>query len=97
MENNKEYLHYREMKYNKFRDVIADFPFIEKMTEDELKALEFGFKKGLDTATKGGSIQRQIDELISLNLWSARRLHPSHKVYAYDDLEKITGIKYERV
>lgn len=36
-------------------------------------------------------------ELISLNLWSARRLHKSHKEFAYDELEKITGEKHERV
>ena len=39
-----------------------------------------------------------VNNLISLNLWSARRLsHPQHKEYAYDELEKITGRVHERV
>lgn len=39
-----------------------------------------------------------IDELISLNLWQARRLnHQQHKDFAYDSLEKITSQKYERL
>jgi hypothetical protein len=39
-----------------------------------------------------------IKELISLNLWSARRLnHQQHKDFAYDELEKITGEKHERL
>jgi hypothetical protein len=37
-------------------------------------------------------------ELISLNLWSARRLkHQQYKDFAYDELDKITGQKHERV
>jgi hypothetical protein len=45
-------------------------------------------------------IERQkkaIDELISLNLWSARRLHTLYKEFAYNELEKITGQYYERL
>lgn len=38
-----------------------------------------------------------IRELISLNLWQARRLHPQYKKFAYDDLEKITDEEYERL
>ena len=36
-------------------------------------------------------------ELISLNLWSARRLHNIHKNFAYDELEIITGEEHERI
>lgn len=36
-------------------------------------------------------------ELISLNLWSARRLHNVHKKFAYDELEIITGDTHERI
>jgi uncharacterized coiled-coil protein SlyX len=39
----------------------------------------------------------EIKELIGLNLWSARRLHKIHKEFAYDELEKITGQKHERL
>lgn len=35
-------------------------------------------------------------ELISLNLWSARRLHLMQSKFVYGELEKITGEKYER-
>lgn len=38
-----------------------------------------------------------IAELISLNLWQARRIHPIYKTFVYDDLEKITGEKFDRL
>lgn len=41
--------------------------------------------------------QEQIDELVRLNLWSARRLDKSRKHFAYDELYKITGIVSERL
>ncbi len=41
--------------------------------------------------------QKEIEELISLNLWSARRLPNLHKTFAYDDLEKITKQKHQRL
>lgn len=40
---------------------------------------------------------KTIDELISLNLWSARRLSKIHKEFAYNELEVITNQKHERV
>lgn len=44
------------------------------------------------------NMKRQIEELTSLNLWSARRLYYlQHKDYVYNELEKITGQKHERV
>lgn len=43
-------------------------------------------------------LKNQLDELISLNLWSARRLlHKDHRQWAYDELETITGESYERL
>ena len=43
-------------------------------------------------------LMEQISELVSLNLWSARRLkHQQYKDFAYEELEKITGLKHERV
>lgn len=45
-------------------------------------------------------IERQkktIEELISLNLWSARRLHKTHKDFAYNELDEITDQKHERI
>lgn len=39
-----------------------------------------------------------MSELISLLLWSARRLsHQQYKDFVYDELEEITGFKHERV
>jgi hypothetical protein len=39
-----------------------------------------------------------IKDLISLNLWSARRLkHQQYKDFAYDELDGITNEKHERV
>ncbi|AZV43665.1 hypothetical protein BAOM_3056 [Peribacillus asahii] len=56
----------------------------------------------LDSAIEDDDITKTryattIGELISLNLWSARRLHKTHKKFAYDELEKITGFKHERL
>lgn len=42
-------------------------------------------------------LQKERTELISLNLWSARRLHNVHKKFAYDELEVITGDTHERI
>lgn len=40
----------------------------------------------------------KVEELISLNLWSARRLKTQqYKDFAYDELEKITVEKHERL
>lgn len=38
-----------------------------------------------------------VKELISVNLWSARRLKGVHKDTAYDELEKVTGDTFERL
>lgn len=38
-----------------------------------------------------------IRELISLNLWSARRLPKMYKEFAYNELEKITDEEFERL
>lgn len=48
-------------------------------------------KKKLEVSLK------ENKELKSLCLWSARRLHKTHKDYAYSDYEKITGEKPERL
>lgn len=43
-------------------------------------------------------LKKMNKELISLNLWSARRLkNQQHKEFAYNELDKITGQKHERV
>lgn len=39
----------------------------------------------------------EINELISLNLWSARRLPKIYKQFAYDELDTITGNLHERL
>lgn len=41
--------------------------------------------------------RKKNEELISLNLWSARRLHKLHKEFAYDELESMTNVKHERI
>lgn len=38
-----------------------------------------------------------IEELVSLNLWSARRLPKVHKEFAYGMLEELTNKKHERL
>ncbi len=42
-------------------------------------------------------LNQLIGDMISLNLWSARRLHEAHKGFAYDELERVTGEEYERL
>ncbi|AZV43635.1 hypothetical protein BAOM_3026 [Peribacillus asahii] len=42
-------------------------------------------------------LEEQRKELISLSLWSARRLHKIHKNFAYNELDKITEQKHERL
>jgi hypothetical protein len=39
----------------------------------------------------------KIDELVSLILWSARRLPNAHKEFAYNELDEITNDKHERL
>jgi hypothetical protein len=42
-------------------------------------------------------LEEENRELRSLCLWSIRRMHQTHKNYAYDDYEKVTGDKPERL
>lgn len=42
-------------------------------------------------------IEKENKELKSLCLWSIRRVHKTYKEFAYDDYEKITGEKPERL
>lgn len=51
----QQYLKYREEKVELFMSIVKE-GLAKDMTARELKALEFGFIKGLDTATKGGTI-----------------------------------------
>jgi hypothetical protein len=45
-----------------------------------------------------GNLEKEVNELISLNLWSARRLsHQQYKDFAYNQLEKLTEQKHERL
>jgi hypothetical protein len=44
------------------------------------------------------NLEREVNELISLNLWTARRLsHQQYKDFAYTQLEKITEQTHERL
>lgn len=52
----EQYLAYREEKCKQFLESVRKI--FKNRTEEEIemqmKAIEFGFKKGMDTATKGG-------------------------------------------
>lgn len=39
----------------------------------------------------------KIKELTSLSLWAARRMQKTYKEYMYDNVEEITGQRYERM
>lgn len=43
------------------------------------------------------SPEEQIAELTSIALWSARRLHKTHKGTAYDAIERVLGKEVERL
>jgi hypothetical protein len=62
--------------------------------EKEIKMLEGAVEQDQETKERYAD---EVGELISLNLWSARRLHKTHKKFVYDELEKITGQKHERL
>lgn len=64
-------------------ELIAERDYFEKLASELMES-----KKQKD---------REIEELTGLNLWSARRLHSIYKKFAYDELEKITGKKHERI
>lgn len=49
----EEYIAYREQKAKEFMRVIQE-GLGKNMTHREMIRLEFGFKKGMDTITKGG-------------------------------------------
>ena len=55
----EQYLEYREKKTKHFMDTISQGIIGQNRTEKELRAMELGFKKGLDTATKGGKFVNQ--------------------------------------
>ncbi|WP_078382355.1 hypothetical protein [Sutcliffiella halmapala] len=59
----------------------------------EVKHFQALHQSYLDMYTK---VVGERNELISLNLWSARRLGFTHKEFAFNELEKITGEKHER-
>ena len=62
----------------------------------------FGIAEGLDIAIeqihKHKSSSEENDEVVSVALWAIRRLsNKQHKDFAYDELEEVTGQKWERV
>ncbi len=48
-----------------------------------------------DAVYKVNERDKVIEELVSLNLWSARRLPKVHKEFAYNELDMITNQKHE--
>lgn len=58
----ENYLAYREKKAKEFMKVIEE-GLGKNMTHRELKNMEFGFKKGMDTITHGGKfIAKEVVE-----------------------------------
>ncbi|KAB2334280.1 helix-turn-helix domain-containing protein [Bacillus mesophilum] len=51
----------------------------------------------LEKMSKLEMLEKENKELKSMVLWSARRLHKTYKGYIYDDYEKVTGEKPERL
>lgn len=49
----EEYLSYREQKAKEFMKIVQE-GLGKNMTHKEMVRIEFGFKKGMDTITKGG-------------------------------------------
>lgn len=64
-----------------------------------LKALRYGEEwKDLPGDHLTLALMAVIEDLISLNLWQARRIKPKqYKDYVYNEIERMTGQNHERL
>lgn len=81
-------------KLDEVKGKLEESQAMLKKKQQEIELLDEFVKEDQKTKER---YSNEIKELISLNLWSARRLHKTHKDYAYTDLEKITKQKYQRL
>ncbi|MEE3950750.1 hypothetical protein [Peribacillus frigoritolerans] len=70
---------------------------IKTLIEEQQKEIKEHNGQYIDIQELLSQTEKVTNELISLNLWSARRLHKIHKEFAYNELDKITGQKHERL
>lgn len=87
------------VKWNDIKKEIKSIPEEEKKAVEILAELELDYdeekiEKIADYLRKS---EQEIKELRSLSLWSIRRVHKIHKDFAYNEYEKITGEKPERL
>lgn len=89
-----------------YRDCVCDCGTKTQVREDNLKngntqhcgcklAVPSKVQKNLNKRIN--ELEQQVKELKSLSLWSIRRLPSMYKDFAYDDFEKITAEKADRV
>lgn len=88
---------------------LTEWNFIQEQFEkskerrDRIKQLEMKYENTgtmmghQTTALRIQELEKTIEELITLNLWSARRLPKVHKEYAYGVLDVITNKKHTRI
>lgn len=74
----------------RLKDELLEWETGQRQTSKDYNAYR---ERGIQLHDK----DERIQELISLNLWSARRLNKVHKNFAYDELDKITGEKHDRL
>lgn len=65
-----------------------------QLLEDDFNSLQRDLKMYLEMIEQ---LRSENKDLISLCAWSARRLEKSRKHYVYDELDRITNTKIERL
>ncbi|WP_394139602.1 hypothetical protein [Cytobacillus oceanisediminis] len=65
-----------------------------QLLEADFKSLQRDLKMHKEMIEQ---LRKENKGLRSLSLWSIRRLHKTHKDFAYGDYERITGEKAERL
>lgn len=100
LHNNDEEVHKFDIDWlieqaEKVEELERRLNAVTSSTQKEIAMLHDAVEEDDITKTRYATT---MAELISLNLWSARRLTNSyHKEFAHDELEKITGLKHERL
>lgn len=87
----------KEAMDNRIEDL---FSLIDELQVENAEYKRINEVKDDHLVRNGKEIMRREEEraeLISLNLWSARRLHKAHKKFAYDELDKIANDSHERL
>lgn len=93
-------------RYRSYRDCVCECGTKTRVREDNLKSgntehcgcmQSIPFTVQINLTDRIEALEKENKELRSLSLWSIKRLHRTYKDFAYEDYEKITGEKTERL